>query len=55
MLAKEFNNIREVLENSVAKYPENNAFIIKNKDMKTYTNITYKRLQEEINALGTAL
>ena len=55
MLAREFNNIREVLQNSVNKYPENNAFIIKNKDMKTYTNITYKRLQDEINWLGTAL
>ena len=55
MLDKEFNNIREVLENSVNKYPKNNAFIIKNKDMKTYTNITYKRLQDEINYLGTAL
>ena len=55
MIDKEFNNIREIIENTVNKYPDNNAFIIKNKDMKTYTNITYKRLQDEMNALGTAL
>lgn len=55
MIKKEFKNIKEILENSVNKYPENNAFIIKNKDKKTYTNITYKRLQDEINQLGTAL
>ena len=55
MLAKEFNNIREIINNSAEKYPDNNAFIVKNKDMKTYTNITYRRLREEINGLGTAL
>ena len=55
MIKKEFQNIREILNNTVEKYPDNNAFIVKNKDMKTYTYITYKRLQEEINALGTAL
>ena len=55
MLVKEFNNIREIIANTVNEHPDNNAFIIKNKDMKTYTNITYKRLQDEINWLGTAL
>ena len=54
--AKEFNNLREVLQNAVNKYPNNNAFIIKNKDGKqtTYTNITYTKFLEDINALGTA-
>lgn len=55
MINREFSNIKEVLDNSVKSYPENNAFIIKNKDKKTYTNITYQRLQNEINQLGTAL
>ena len=55
MIEKEFQNIREILNNTVEKYADNNAFIVKNKDMKTYTYITYKRLQEEINQLGTAL
>lgn len=50
-----FQNIREIINNSVEKYPDNNAFIIKNKDMQTYTYITYKRLKQEIDALGTAL
>ena len=32
--AEEFKDIREILNNSIKKYPENNAFIIKNKDKK---------------------
>lgn len=55
MIEKEFKNIREVIQNSVEKYPDNNAFIIKNKDKTTYTYITYKKMMEEINKLGTAL
>lgn len=55
MVEKEFKNIREVIQNSVEKYPDNNAFIIKNKDKTTYTYITYKKMMEEINKLGTAL
>ena len=55
MIEREFNNIREIINNSAEKYSDNNAFIVKNKDMTTYTYITYKRLQEEINSLGTAL
>lgn len=52
---EEFENIREIMNNVIEKYPNNNAFIIKNPDKKSYTNITYKRLGEEINQLGTAL
>lgn len=55
MIEKEFKNIREVIQNSVEKYPDNNAFIIKNKDKTTYTYVTYKKMMEEINKLGTAL
>ncbi len=55
MIEKEFKNIREVIRNSVEKYGDNNAFIIKNEDKTTYTYITYKKMQEEINKLGTAL
>ena len=29
--AKEFKNLREIIQNSVEKYQYNNAFIIKNK------------------------
>jgi len=55
--AKEFDNLREVLQNSVKEYPNNNAFIIKNKIGKetTYTNITYTKFLEDINAVGTSL
>ncbi len=55
--AKEFNNLKEVIEDAANKYSSNNAFIIKNKEGKktTYTNITYTKFLEEINNLGTAL
>ena len=52
---KNYENIREVIEESIKNYPNNNAFIIKNKDKTTYTNITYKQLGEDINKIGTAL
>ena len=54
-IEKKFKNIREIINNSAEKYPDNNAFIIKNKDMTTYTYVTYKQLKEEIDQLGTAL
>ena len=52
---KNYENIREVIEESIKDYPNNNAFIIKNKDKTTYTNITYKQLGEDIDKIGTAL
>lgn len=54
---KEFKNIREIINNSIEKYPENKAFIIKNKDKnkEKYTNVTYREFGEQINALGSAL
>lgn len=55
--ATEFENIKEIVYNSAEKYGENTAFIIKHKEEKniTYENISYKRLLEEVNALGTKL
>lgn len=53
--ATEHENIREILYASAEKYGERTAFILKhkeNKDVK-YENISYKRLLEEVNALGT--
>ena len=56
--SKDYQNIREVIQDPVSKYPENIAFRIKEKnDGKnvTYKDITYKEFQEQINALGTEL
>ena len=55
--ATEFNNIKEIIYNSAKKYNEKTAFIIKNKNGKevNYTNISYSKLLEDINAYGTAL
>ena len=53
--ATEFNNIKEIIYNSAEKYKNNTAFILKTKEGKKteYTNISYKKLLEDINALGT--
>ncbi len=53
---KEYKNIKEIIYNSVSKYTNNIAFVIKNQENKKikYDNITYKRLLEDINKLGTA-
>lgn len=53
--ATEFKNIKEIIYNSADKYTDNTAFIIKHKQEKKveYENITYKKLLEDINALGT--
>ena len=52
----EFNNIKEIITNSAKKYENNIAFVIKNKKDKevSYENITYSRLLEDVNKLGTA-
>ena len=51
--AKEFNNVKEIICNSAELYGEKIAFVIKNKQTKEYTNITYKELLEQVNYLGT--
>lgn len=54
---REFENIREIIYNSVKEYGDKTAFIIKKKIDKnvSYENISYKKLLEEINSLGTKL
>ena len=55
--AERFNNIREIMQNTVKLYPNNIAFKIKHKDGKniSYTDITYSEFQKEINEFGTGL
>ena len=54
---QEFNNIKELIYNSAKIYENNIAFIVKHQEgkNKTYENITYKMLLEQIKALGTKL
>lgn len=54
---QEFNNIKEIIYNSVEQYSKNIAFVIKHTENKKieYENITYKQLLEDINKLGTAV
>lgn len=60
---KNYENIREVLNNAFENYPNNVAFKIKHKDIDKdtgkvhirYEEIRYTEFQEQINALGTAL
>ncbi len=55
--ATEFNNVKEIIYNSVQKYKEKIAFIIKHKigNEVSYENKTYMNLLEDINKLGTCL
>ncbi|MNS95529.1 long-chain-fatty-acid--CoA ligase [compost metagenome] len=51
-----FDNIKEIIYNSVKLYPNNIAFTIKTKMGKEaeYKEITYSNLIEDINGLGTS-
>lgn len=55
--AKEYKDIRELVEDTVNKYPNNIAFVIKEKrdGNVEYKNITYNMLKNDIMRLGTAL
>jgi len=52
-----YSDIREVIQDGIRKYPDCVAFTIKNKVGKDveYKDITYKKLEEEINNLGAGL
>ena len=53
--ATEFKNIKEILYISAKVYKDNTAFILKHKKDKKveYENISFKRLLDEVNYLGT--
>jgi len=55
--APRFNNVREIFENTVKLFPNNNAFILKEKQEKKieYKNITYTEFKKDVDYLGTAL
>jgi len=55
--ANRFDNIRDILSNTVKLYPNNIAFKIKHKQGKSvsYTDITYTTFQNDINNFGTGL
>ena len=57
MKNKKFYNVRDHIENTVKNYPDNVAFRLKEKDGKKvkYIDITYKKMQKDIFALGTAI
>ena len=56
-IVQEVKDIKELIYNSAKTYANNIAFIVKHQEgkNKTYENITYKMLLEQINALGTKL
>lgn len=55
--AEKFDTIKDYINNAIKKYPDNNAFIIKNKTQNNinYTNISYNKFSEDIKSLGLAL
>ncbi len=55
---EEFDNVKEIIYDACKRYANQYAFVIKHKkDNKEieYENITYKRLLEDINRMGTAM
>ncbi len=52
--AQEFNNVKEIIENSVKEYGDKEAFIVKDKNKEKH-GITYKELYADVNALATSL
>lgn len=55
--AEKFDTIRDYINSAIKKYPNNNAFIIKNKNGKeiSYTNVTYTMFGNDLKAFGTSL
>ena len=53
--ATEFTNIKELIQDAVSKYKGKTAFVIKHKEEKmvSYEEVSYTRLLEEVNQLGT--
>ena len=53
----DFMNVKEIIKYSTENYSDYTAFTIKNKIGKevTYRKVTYTELNDEVNALGTAL
>lgn len=53
MYKSNFSNVREIIQNGIKKYENNNAFIVKDEN-KNHVHITYKRFGEDIEKLGRA-
>ena len=55
--ATEYNNIKEIIYASAEKFKDKTAFVIKHQQGKNkeYENVSYSRMLEDINKLGTAM
>ena len=53
MYKSNFSNVREIIQNGIKKYENNNAFIVKDEN-KNHVHITYKRFGEDIEKFGRA-
>ena len=55
--AQKFDTIRDYINDAIKKYPNNNAFILKNKNGNeiSYKYITYTMFADDIKAFGTSL
>lgn len=53
----DFHNVKDIIYDSVKKYSDNTAFILKDKigNETKYTNITFRELLENINNFGAGL
>lgn len=53
----DYENIKDIIYDTVKRFPDNIAFVIKNKKGKevSYRDVKYKELIEEVNNFGTGL
>ncbi|MCX7773094.1 MAG: AMP-binding protein [Clostridia bacterium] len=52
---RQINNLKEMLDSSVALYGDKAAFLVKRKENSDYSPISYKQFKADVDALGTAL
>ena len=54
---REFENLKDMIDNACTEFADHTAFVIKHKEGKTvnYENISYEDFGKEVNSLGTAL
>lgn len=51
---RKINNLKDMIDSSVAIYGEKAAFLVKNGENTSYTSVSYNQFHKDIQALGTA-
>ena len=52
---RDVKNLRELIDESVERFSQRPAFMVKDKTKGKFVSISYKKMQEDIRSLGTSL